>query len=367
MHYSNVSDDSTLHFAIKSNGEDLDSITILSMYCILNALTIAPDQYTIRIPSTQRFVVCDIMHHASMTEHLLSYLETVLDGVYFMAHYHLPNSIIDEDDAELLYISRQLITHPICNANDMYRNKLSLDNENSIERRVATRITTNIATTATVGGEGWEYKDTSDSYLGGRYSYPRLDTDERLEVSISNDYKTGQGSLIGLDLDIISRSLIKLDDNADIDSDNGCNEDNKHKQLSGIDSISYDLISSLRPIKERINFFSSIRKEDYDEAIDLFAMIHKVNASISALNHLSDDDGSIDGLDINNNHLQLQEEEEEEEALASNNRIRNTEKLDLEYQNAQLKIVDLGNACWIDKHFTDDIQTRYIYIFIIYY
>jgi serine/threonine protein kinase len=33
-------------------------------------------------------------------------------------------------------------------------------------------------------------------------------------------------------------------------------------------------------------------------------------------------------------------------------------KLDVEYKNAQIKIVDLGNACWRNKHFTDDIQTR---------
>eukprot|EP00602_Paraphysomonas_sp_CaronLab_P002929 CAMPEP_0185030754 /NCGR_PEP_ID=MMETSP1103-20130426/17794_1 /TAXON_ID=36769 /ORGANISM="Paraphysomonas bandaiensis, Strain Caron Lab Isolate" /LENGTH=1040 /DNA_ID=CAMNT_0027565995 /DNA_START=63 /DNA_END=3185 /DNA_ORIENTATION=- len=32
--------------------------------------------------------------------------------------------------------------------------------------------------------------------------------------------------------------------------------------------------------------------------------------------------------------------------------------LDEKYLNAPLKIVDLGNACWIDRHFTDDIQTR---------
>lgn len=26
--------------------------------------------------------------------------------------------------------------------------------------------------------------------------------------------------------------------------------------------------------------------------------------------------------------------------------------------NMNIKIADLGNACWVDKHFTDDIQTR---------
>jgi serine/threonine protein kinase len=33
-------------------------------------------------------------------------------------------------------------------------------------------------------------------------------------------------------------------------------------------------------------------------------------------------------------------------------------KLDIEYRDALIKVVDLGNACWRNKHFTDDIQTR---------
>ena len=32
--------------------------------------------------------------------------------------------------------------------------------------------------------------------------------------------------------------------------------------------------------------------------------------------------------------------------------------LEVEYLHAKVKIVDLGNACWTYKHFTDDIQTR---------
>lgn len=28
------------------------------------------------------------------------------------------------------------------------------------------------------------------------------------------------------------------------------------------------------------------------------------------------------------------------------------------YMNARVKIADLGNACWVDRHFTNDIQTR---------
>merc|ERR1712137_689955 len=34
-------------------------------------------------------------------------------------------------------------------------------------------------------------------------------------------------------------------------------------------------------------------------------------------------------------------------------------KLDLfQHEEVMFKVADLGNACWIDKHFSDDIQTR---------
>lgn len=36
----------------------------------------------------------------------------------------------------------------------------------------------------------------------------------------------------------------------------------------------------------------------------------------------------------------------------------NSRQLFSEYLNAKVKLVDVGNACWTHKHFTDDIQTR---------
>ena len=37
-----------------------------------------------------------------------------------------------------------------------------------------------------------------------------------------------------------------------------------------------------------------------------------------------------------------------------------TEKLaeDLSFETISVKIADLGNACWVSHHFTNDIQTR---------
>ena len=39
-------------------------------------------------------------------------------------------------------------------------------------------------------------------------------------------------------------------------------------------------------------------------------------------------------------------------------RTVHTAALEAEYLHAKVKIVDLGNACWTHKHFTEDIQTR---------
>ena len=33
-------------------------------------------------------------------------------------------------------------------------------------------------------------------------------------------------------------------------------------------------------------------------------------------------------------------------------------RLSAGYRNVAINVVDLGNACWTHKHFTDDIQTR---------
>ena len=66
--------DEALQFAIKANGEDLDLLTSLASFCILNAVVQHPEVYALRPPS-ERLVQCEIVHHAAMTQHLLAYLE----------------------------------------------------------------------------------------------------------------------------------------------------------------------------------------------------------------------------------------------------------------------------------------------------
>jgi serine/threonine-protein kinase SRPK3 len=44
----------------------------------------------------------------------------------------------------------------------------------------------------------------------------------------------------------------------------------------------------------------------------------------------------------------------------SNNRTADADKMmdDLSFETISVKIADLGNACWVNHHFTNDIQTR---------
>jgi hypothetical protein len=67
-----------------------------------------------------------------------------------------------------------------------------------------------------------------------------------------------------------------------------------------------------------------------------------------------------DGDDDDDEHDDDGDHDPTEEELAQYRNLSDAavKSLDELYINAPVKIVDLGNACWIHKHFTDDIQTR---------
>ncbi|XP_068455099.1 SRSF protein kinase 1b isoform X1 [Clinocottus analis] len=73
-----------------------------------------------------------------------------------------------------------------------------------------------------------------------------------------------------------------------------------------------------------------------------------------------DEDKKGEEMDTQGETRRGEEEEEEEEdgpdAASSNMLVNPLEPLNAD--KLQVKIADLGNACWVNKHFTDDIQTR---------
>jgi hypothetical protein len=358
-----VDSDEMLHFAIKANGEDLDSITAFASYCILNAVVLQPEKYALRAPpGVGRMVVCEIVHHAAMTEHLLSYLETVLEGVRFMCHYDVP-CCVEEDDCELLYYARRLTQHPLSyNAGFSSSTHGRLGEQDgkspdvSLERRLMSRWK-----------ESKQGDDDDDNNDHGDYVEQEGKYGDAGEYGAMNDgamqiarFKTGCGALIGIDLEVVAKSLVVLPAGgatsvagADVDVDLDATAS------AGCVVNPYDIAGAVRPFEERLRFFAG-REEDYAEMEWLFGVVHRMQYNKG---HYGAGVGGGDSdIDLEGEEEEDQEPERERDpvldAEQEESRRRTNAKLDAEYRGAQLKVVDLGNACWTHKHFTEDIQTR---------
>jgi serine/threonine protein kinase len=301
-------DDTSLQFSIKAHGEDLDMLSSLVSFSLLNAVVQQAECYSLQTPP-ERLVHCEVFHHASMTEHLLAYLESVFEGVRFLCHYELPYCV-DDEDAELLYIARRSTRHPLCSHN-----------------------------LSSVLDEG---KSADDSV---ERSATRLDSKNDFNDAKEGSFRSGQGALVGIDLSVVLRSLVCID-----------------SEGAAPELLPPDLAKHVRPLSERLRFFSG-RAEDFEEAGWLFSLVHRMqylalNSSVDG----PDSDLDLDPRDVdgdNDSYAGEQEVEAMDDAQPAEERApRNTAKLDNEYRHARLKIVDLGNACWTYKHFTDDIQTR---------
>ena len=256
--------DEKLQFAIRGYGDDVAEIIATAGNCVLNGLLLQPSKYSIN-ENYRQPILWNIVHHASMTEHLIAFLESKIEGLHFLVHYDIANAITSDDDMEMLYIARKSCIHPISFAGD------SIDDE---DRKL---------------------KNNSPSL-------PQL-------ISHYDIMRAG-GSLIGLDLDHLSSNIIE------------------REEVSMWEEIRppKNLSKHVKPLEIRMKYFIG------DDLLDIANAVVSINS-----NQDYDGYGSAGEDDYD--------------------RVSRS-KLDLEYQNATIKVVDLGNACWRNKHFTDDIQTR---------
>lgn len=116
------------------------------------------------------------------------------------------------------------------------------------------------------------------------------------ETSFKDSDLKGKGALLGFDLSLLSIVA-----------------SSQHREVVG----------RIRPFSDRFRFFCG---EIQKQIAEYYVLMQHFEDSI--------DDDSIEGSP---DHLEL---------------------LEAMYSKADVKIVDLGNSCWINKHFTDDIQTR---------
>lgn len=153
-------------------------------------------------------------------------------------------------------------------------------------------------------------------------------TDERDTSSRSasrDDDANGSGALIAIDLGAILGSIVSITGGDELISE---------------DQVS-DVMARMRPLEERLRVFvgdpDSLQSTEY-EVRRLFIQSNRLGNE------------SADELDSDNDSLHWEHKKSEQAA--------HWDKLNGQYRASNVSIVDLGNACWTHKHFTDDIQTR---------
>jgi serine/threonine protein kinase len=100
-----------------------------------------------------------------------------------------------------------------------------------------------------------------------------------------------------------------------------------------------DLRRFVKPLQKRLQYFYMNDVMETEGVADSYFL---------AITEAAVEEGT------NEDKYESKEEREAEELRRKSNALQ----LEAEYLHANVKIVDLGNACWTHKHFTDDIQTR---------
>ena len=250
------------HFAVRGRGFDKGNLVELVGLTALNSLAYENDKYFIAACDEEgdQAVVWHVIHHADNTLNVIKFLENALHGVSFLVHHTADEDLLtEEDDAELLYIMRQLSVHPA----------LEIEVNEQDEDMMATG---------------------------------------------------GTGAIVGIDVLSLSRSIRCAHEDPDLPP-------NQRK--------SYDFTGYVHPLEVRYAYFMS-NSNKLEQATHLY---QRINHTLLALGENSETH-SAGGEGDGDKHSALVLE------------------LNKQYEQVQVKIVDLGNACWTHKHFTEDIQTR---------
>jgi Protein kinase domain len=324
-------EDSRLHVCVKGCGEDSAGISALVGYSMLDVLSQQPNLYTLQSPIAveDRPILWHIEFPASQIAVVTKHLEAAMPGVYFLTHYDAPVIITVEDDADLLYICRKLCIHSL------------------IPVTVPIPVPT-VQLNDTVG-------DGKDVF-GGAFAALRIsevsqkdvvspegEGQHHLSISISKDLASssssrrgsivstvGGGALIAIDLDALSQRVFVA--SIEIEDDD----------LPGRPFFTdcTDLRRFVKPLETRLSTFFT------HDPVEVDVLSEGYIAAVAATKTVESDSAASD--------FASKEERDETERR----RKLNIKMLEGEYLTAKVKIVDLGNACWTYKHFTDDIQTR---------
>jgi hypothetical protein len=351
------------HFSIKLVGDDVDGITALSAYCVLNALVFEPEKYSVQLPvePLSKPVMWEVVFTAHMYSQVVGFLEHSVNGVYFLSHINMgiSTSSLDEDDAEMFLTMRSCCSNPLADDNEDYH--LSCHRANFVDEFSELRIREDGKTSSDAADS--KHSDRQDAFSSKKADYDddKSDSKHADGAASESEYKTvpgpdsvrhhhhhnaRKGLLLGIDVDALSRSIAVLDVSSQELGDG---------ELVEI-SYPYDLTGFVRPLYSRLKCYDA----SFEHAHDLIGQFHTMRRLSLACGADSQDDAD--------SMAELDEADEKEGGVvydtdahdhgAKSDRRLNSAEVNAHYANAKIKIVDLGNACWTYKHFTDDIQTR---------
>jgi serine/threonine protein kinase len=307
--YEDDEDDDSYQFCIKTMCHAVDYVSGLTVSCLISPSFLHDHEWSTSYDNNM--IVFQLIHNAAMTENLLKYFESRLKGFKFCIHYDFPNIYLEDEDADILYFARQMCHHPMLSL-PSNESKMRREESNSLER----------------------FRNNHQRY---RHKTTNDDDDEEGEENEDEEELMGSyGSMVGIDLEFILRSSI---------------DTHSEDPLLASDDI-YEIVKRIRPIDERLHIFASDVYSLRSLENDLLPLIEQDKYICHQLTGGSgggNEDGK--GNDDDNDSVKYERySKASKEALF--------EKLDNVYMNTKVKIVDLGNACWTHKHFTDDIQTR---------
>ena len=310
-----------VHVCIKGCGEDVLGVSTLLSFTILDVLAQQPHLYCLRQPVDDLEMpnLWELEFPASKTYMVTRLLEEKMKGVFFFVHYDAPTVMSEDDDTDLLYICQKLclrVTH---------------DTVQVVETDVSDPITSSFAALKVCDAQASESSrafgsDGDDKQSSAGHSAPSS------SQSTTNNGQ-GRGVMIAVDLDSISRRVFV--------SSLEIGDDDPHRSGRRYLTEPSDLHMFVRPLQERLETYHM------HEARDEIALSEAYLSSIPAST-----------VEVNESAITDSACSKQEKCESDHRRKIDIKVLEMEYLHANVKIVDLGNACWTHKHFTDDIQTR---------
>jgi serine/threonine protein kinase len=293
------SDDDVMTFSIRTAGQRIDYLGGLIASCVISADILNSSEWGIKM--NDRIIIFELIHHAAMSEYLIHFIESNLTGFHFCSHFDFSNIFMDDEDADILYFAKQLCNHPMSTALP------------SVEQ---------------MGEEKDYFVDRDRRQHNPSLTRGRHDNDRHKGEMILQG-----GTIIGVDMEYLLRCVSKVSNSESV-----------------LDDIEIEeILIRVRPLDVRMRtFIGDVDTLQFMEE-EFLQLSHKRGDRVGL------DDGDLSDQDsvqnINNPSSQSNSKESQAKRQAM-------EKMSGLYVDTKVKVVDMGNACWTHKHFTEEIQTR---------